>query len=246
MTVVAVIPAHNEERTISGVVHAVKPHVDEVIVIDDGSTDSTFDQACQAGAAVWCQENAGPGSATRVGIKRALERYKADVVVCLDGDGQHDPDLVPDFLEALHHIEHDPQVNQHVGLLVVGQRELRLGRVPFLRWLGNRIFHFLRNFLSTYPVNDGQCGYRAFTSYTARCVEIETDGFGFAEEVIIKARSIGTVAEIEIPTRYGEEVHKYSFLPAMRRGLEIPWTILKWRWAIEWKPVLRRLVWERR
>src|SRR4051794_33508154 len=97
MTVVAVIPAHEEAPRIGPVVAAARRHV-AVIVVDDGSSDATAAAAEAAGAEVIRQSpNQGKGAALRTGFRRALERG-ADAVVTLDGDGQHDPGEIPRLL----------------------------------------------------------------------------------------------------------------------------------------------------
>jgi hypothetical protein len=74
-----------------------------------------------------------------------------------------------------------------------------------------------------------------------RELDIQTPHFGFCEEVAVKARARGyKVAFVTIPTRYGDDLHKYSFKAQMRRGMEIPWTIVKWRWIEEQRPKLTR------
>jgi len=97
----AVVPALNEEHSVAVVVRSVAPYVDEVIVIDDGSTDATASAAAVAGATVISHDvNRGVGAAIASGLREALARG-ADVVVQVDGDDQHDATCVPDLLAAV-------------------------------------------------------------------------------------------------------------------------------------------------
>ena len=97
----AVIPCYNEEATIGSVVLKAKRHVDEVLVIDDGSTDTTIKIAEYAGAKVLKHsKNKGYGSAIQSGFKYAREN-NFDILTTLDGDGQHDADSIPTVMTAI-------------------------------------------------------------------------------------------------------------------------------------------------
>ena len=93
--IVAAIPCYNEANFIGDVVRRALTHVDRVVVVDDGSTDGTAEAARAAGAEVRRHEtNRGPGAAARTCLQAGRE-LGADVLVTLDGDGQHDPDEIP-------------------------------------------------------------------------------------------------------------------------------------------------------
>jgi glycosyltransferase involved in cell wall biosynthesis len=97
----AVIPAHNEAATIADVVRRTKPHVDHVIVIDDASSDDTAEQAANAGAEVRSSQTPlGYVGALTAGLRAA----DTEVIVTLDGDGEHPAELIPDLV---HPIEED-------------------------------------------------------------------------------------------------------------------------------------------
>ncbi|GAG95116.1 unnamed protein product, partial [marine sediment metagenome] len=95
---IAVIPAHNESQFISKIVKDTKKYVNDVIVVDDGSFDETMKIANECGAIVYRNNTRlGKWAALNKGISLALKR-NADIVVTLDGDGQHIPDEIPNFL----------------------------------------------------------------------------------------------------------------------------------------------------
>ena len=101
MKKIAAIPCYNEGLAIGSVVLKARRHVDEVLVVDDGSTDDTAAVAKAAGAVVVAhEENKGYGAAIRSCFNYAKQQ-NADIMVILDGDGQHDPSKVPDFVHAL-------------------------------------------------------------------------------------------------------------------------------------------------
>jgi glycosyltransferase involved in cell wall biosynthesis len=93
----AIIPAYNEEETIARIVEGAKLHSDEVVVIDDGSTDDTAREARRAGARVVTQENQGVLKA----IRRGLQEAEGDVIVTLDADGQHNPSDIPRLVKPI-------------------------------------------------------------------------------------------------------------------------------------------------
>ncbi len=95
LKIIAVIPCLNEENYIADVVVRSRKYVDEVIVIDDGSTDLTAEIARKTGAEVISHAfSKGAGAATRTGFE-AAKKHDADIVVTLDGDSQHNPDEIP-------------------------------------------------------------------------------------------------------------------------------------------------------
>ncbi|HEY6015057.1 MAG TPA: glycosyltransferase family 2 protein, partial [Candidatus Limnocylindrales bacterium] len=144
--VFAVIPAYQEGLRVAAVVAATRRRL-PVIVVDDGSTDETAARAEAAGATVIRQRpNAGKGAALRAGFARALEQG-AVAVVTLDGDGQHDPDEIPAFLEAF----------EHSGAqLVIGRRDFRA--MPFVRRASNTLGRMAISVAVGRDIPDNQSG----------------------------------------------------------------------------------------
>ena len=138
-TVSAVIPAYNEEKTIEAVVEGALHHVDEVIVVDDGSTDDTERIAEAAGARVLKQANAGVLKATERGMREAT----GDIIVTLDADGQHDPAEIPRLVEPI----------------LRGDADLVMGVRPELPYLSERILTWLTSIRA--PIGDASTGFRA-------------------------------------------------------------------------------------
>jgi glycosyltransferase involved in cell wall biosynthesis len=167
---IALIPAHNESRTITGVVCTARKHL-PVLVVDDGSIDDTANRAKAAGAVVIRQTpNQGKGAALRTGFKYALKRgYQA--VITLDGDGQHDPAEISSFITAWQ--------KQPVGL-IIGQREF--SRMPLIRRLANTLGGNLFSLSVGHRVADNQSGYRLIDRKLMEFM-LEDDEPGFELEV---------------------------------------------------------------
>lgn len=201
MKLVCVSPAFNEERTVASVVKGALKYVDEVVVVDDGSTDNTGEEASKAGAIVVRHpRNLGKGAALKTGFKVALKRG-ADIIVSLDADGQHDPDEIPRLLSVLKNGNFD---------IVIGSRFLGdVSSMPAPRILSNTITSKILNLLFKMPVTDSQSGYRAFKREVIESVKFSDPRFAAETEILIVANRKGfRIGEARIKTLYGEEKSK--------------------------------------
>ena len=153
--IIAAIPCYNEECYIGDIVRRAGKHVDQVIVIDDGSTDRTPEVAEASGALVIRHEvNKGKGMAMNTAFEWAKENG-IQAVVLLDGDGQHEPEDIPHVLE--------PVLESKVDV-VVGSRFLSAkSPIPRYRTLGQRVLTFITNLGSGLRLTDCQSGFRAFS-----------------------------------------------------------------------------------
>lgn len=150
MKTIAVIPVYNEAKHIASVVAGARSHADEVIVVDDASHDASGERAVGAGARVLTHGiNLGKASAMKTGCEAALLRG-ADVILLLDGDGQHDPHDIPRFLKEFE----DRTVD-----VVFGSRIDRAS-MPLIRKAGTALLEYCMRFLFGMRSTDMQCGYR--------------------------------------------------------------------------------------
>ena len=203
----AAIPAYDEGGTIESVVTEVRQYVDEVVVVDDGSTDDTAVAAERAGATVIEHEtNRGYGAALDSAFEAAAAR-DADALVILDGDGQHDVDDVPKLLDA----------QRRTGAnVVVGNRfHGDASDVPRYRRVGLFVINVLTNVsLGASPtrswVSDTQSGFRAFDARAIRSLAAEdtlSENMSASTDVLYHARRRGyDVAEVDTTISYeGDE-----------------------------------------
>jgi glycosyltransferase involved in cell wall biosynthesis len=148
LTISVVVPAHNEAHSIAAVVGACRslPGVTEVIVVDDGSTDGTGDVAVQAGARVVTHPYCiGNGASTKSGARAAT----GEIVVFLDGDGQHPPEDIPRLVEKLDRYH-----------LVVGARDPDT-HANLKRRFGNNVYNLFASYVTQFPILDLTSGFRA-------------------------------------------------------------------------------------
>lgn len=193
MKTAAIIPAFNEEVAIGSVVLLSREHVDEVLVVDDGSTDRTASVAEMAGARVLRHhKNLGKGAA----LKTGFHATDADVIVTLDADGQHDPAEIPKLMEPIIRGEAD---------IVNGSRYLHGSdeNTPRYRRVGQKILDTATNISTGLEITDTQSGFRAFSSKTIPHFRFRDPGFVVESEMLADAAEAGLrIMEVEVGVRY--------------------------------------------
>jgi glycosyltransferase involved in cell wall biosynthesis len=173
--IIAVIPAFNEGTRIASVVSAVKQYVDRVIVVDDGSSDTTGIAAEAAGAlVVRHMSNGGAGAATMTGIE-AARLLGATILVTLDPDEQHAPEDIPALLK--------PLLDNHADI-VFANRFGNRNRIPFIRRVFNGIGNIVSFLATGLWVRDSQCGFKAFGPKALAEITLRMSGFEFCTEIV--------------------------------------------------------------
>ena len=218
MKVAVCIPAYNEEDNIVAVIKSIPreiPNVDKVIVVvvDDGSQDSTFQVAKSAGADYVYKHsvNSGVVFAFGNGIRKAVENG-ADIIVNIDGDGQFDSAEIPYLIEPI--IEGSADV-------VLGSRFIHSGKsnIPVPKRIGNLIISLIVSLLSGKRIYDTQCGFRALSRPAAK--QIQLSGlFTYTQEMILNL-SFHRMRFVEHPitvkyfgnrkSRVVKSISKYTF-----------------------------------
>jgi glycosyltransferase involved in cell wall biosynthesis len=193
MKIIALIPAYNEEKTIAEVLEKTRQFVDEIVVVDDGSSDRTSEIAKAHGVNVVSHViNRGLGASIGTGFEFA-QKLGSEVVITLDADGQHDPSEIP---KLIHEIEKGADI-------VIGSRMLQRCGMPWYRQTANALGNLATFFLFGAWVTDSQSGFRALTSYTLRQIEIKTNRMEVSSELIAEAkRHKLTLVEVPIKAIY--------------------------------------------
>lgn len=177
ISVLAGIPAFNEARYVGSIVLRARQYADEVIVVDDGSTDDTSTVAGLAGATVVRHDgNEGKGAAIRSILAEAKKR-RPDVLVLLDADSQHNPDEIPSLI--------DP-ISQGFDL-VIGSREAEKEKTPTYRRIGQRVLRRSIRVISDSDISDSESGFRALSPRAIDALELTESGFAVESEMIARA-----------------------------------------------------------
>lgn len=225
---VVVIPAYNEADHIGDVVDNCKKYVDDVIVVDNNSKDTTSDIALQIGANVEHCYAKGAGIATLTGMETAINSsHHADIIVTLDGDGQHNSDDIPQLIE--------PIINGKADI-VIGSRFLGLykSNVPVYRYIGIAIINFLYNMCSRNKLTDTQCCFRAYKNSVLKECKITEYGFAFSIETLVKARvKKYRIVEIPVKVKYHSNLNENSSTNPIEHGIKVAWSVIKWRLKVE-------------
>jgi len=202
----ACIPAYNEEDTISDLVKSAKKFVDKVVVCDDGSTDKTLNNAKLAGAEIIShKKNQGYGTAI-TSLFDYCRMQNVDVMITLDGDGQHDPNQIPILLDT---------ISQHNVDVVLGSRFLddKTG-VPGYRKRGIKIITSAANFGADFKVSDAQSGFRAYSKNAIDAIHPTEQGMSVSTEILLKISNKGlSLAEVPITTSYDGDTSEENPVP---------------------------------
>jgi len=190
------IPAYNEEKAISGLVKKSLQYSDNVIVVDDGSSDNTAQVAKESGAIVIShKKNEGYGASVITLFDRARQEG-ADMLVIMDGDGQHDPEQIPLLINTLQENNVD---------VVIGSRFLdTTSQTPGYRKRGIKIITSAANFGTDFKVSDAQSGFRAYSKKAIESIHPTETGMSVSTEILLKISNKGlSVAEVPITVSYG-------------------------------------------
>jgi glycosyltransferase involved in cell wall biosynthesis len=208
-SIVLIIPAFNEEETISRVVKSIPSTANEVIVVDNGSTDRTGQLAESAGATVITDSRKGYGYACTAGIRYAQEK-KADILVFMDGDGSDDPTELEKIVEPILKDEAD---------CVVGSRlsgAMLPGSMTFPQKFGNRLAAFLMKVLYRSTFTD-LGPFRAIRATRMQELDMKEMTYGGTVEMQLKVLKHG-LRYVEIPVNYSPRLGGKSKVSGTVKG----------------------------
>jgi glycosyltransferase involved in cell wall biosynthesis len=226
--VAVVMPAFNAAATLERT-YAELPFdvVDQVILVDDASTDKTVEVAQKLGIITFVHnENFGYGRNQKTCYREALARG-ADIVIMVHPDYQYSPRLVTSLAGMLAFGEYDVAL----GSRILGVGALKGGMPPY-KYISNRFLTALQNLLCSYKISEYHTGYRAFTAEVLSQLPVgeNTDDFVFDNEMLAQAIFFGyRIGEISCPTKYFPEASSINFRRSVKYGLGVVATSMKFR-----------------
>jgi len=190
--IVAILPAYNEADTLENVIETTKSYVEDVIVVNDASTDDTAAVAEKhADGVVTHPENMGVGAAVHTGYQAAIQEGY-DIVVQIDGDGQHDPSYIPEMVSVMREDDAD---------MVIGSRwqNSSYQNYSLVRRSGIQFFTFEANMLGGLDITDVTSGYRVYDTALLEELGRPENSHWALEQTLEVARKGYSIAEVSVP-----------------------------------------------
>ena len=218
MKISVIIPAYNEELALKPVVEEYLPYADEIIIVDDGSSDSTYEIAktlqTDQVLVFHHEKNQGKVAALRTGVEHAM----GDIVIFTDADCTYPARYIPEFVDKIEH-----------GVdLVLGSRQINRRNIPLFNRLGNFIFSSLAAYISGKTIVDSQTGFRAFRKEMFVKFDVEAKSLEFETKMTVRAAKLGYKI-VEIPIEYRERVGTSKLHP-IKDGLKMFFGLLAVAW----------------
>lgn len=226
--IVVVMPAYNAEKTLRKTC-AEMPFdvVDEIILVDDGSSDSTVQIARELKLITFLHErNMGYGRNQKTCYREALKKG-ADIIIMLHPDYQYTPSLVVSMAGMIAYGEYDAVLASRI----VGGGALK-GGMPLYKYIANRFLTAAQNILMGQKLSEYHTGYRAFASHVIESLPLNqnSDDFIFDNEMIAQSVYFKyRIGELSCPTRYFPEASSINFVRSVRYGLGVLLTSIKFR-----------------
>jgi glycosyltransferase involved in cell wall biosynthesis len=219
--VVVCMPAYNASKTLAKTLADIPFHiVDDIILVDDASSDDTFELAQQIGIKHVYRHTSNSGyGANQKTCYEAAARLGADVVVMLHPDYQYDPRIIPSmaYLVAL---DIFPVV---LGSRILGGDAVKNG-MPVYKYISNRLLTFFQNCLLSTKVSEYHTGYRAYSIHALKAInlQVNSNDFIFDNQVLAQFIYLGiSIGEVSCPARYFPEASSINFARSVRYGLGV-------------------------
>lgn len=219
-----VLPAYNEEKVIRETLEEIRAAgYANIIVVDDGSRDQTYEKACAVPGVVALRHrlNRGKGAATKTGIE-AAKLLGAAVIVTMDSDGQHNPADIARLVEPIEESRCD---------VVLGTRLKDPRGMPWYKVLANWIGNAITWYFYGLWVSDSQSGFRAYSRHASELINTKTDRYEYDSEVIREIYLYKLkYQEVPIEVRYTEysmgKVQKQGFINGLKTFYKIVWNLI--------------------
>ena len=219
--IVVVMPAYNASQTLEETFREIDfDVVDEVVLVDDASTDGTAKKACKLGIKhiIRHEQNTGYGGNQKTCYDKALE-LGADIIIMVHPDYQYTPKLIPSMgymiANGLYHVV--------LGSRILGKGALK-GGMPFYKYIANRILTFTQNILIGQKLTEYHTGYRAFSRDVLLDINYHenSNDFVFDNQMLSQIVFAGyEIGEISCPTKYFTEASSINFPRSVKYGLGV-------------------------
>jgi glycosyltransferase involved in cell wall biosynthesis len=226
---VVIMPAYNAGKTLESTYREIPfDIVDDVILVDDASSDNTVEVARSLGIKhiIAHKKNRGYGGNQKTSYKKALE-LGADIIIMVHPDYQYTPLLIP----AMANLLASGVYSVVMGSRILGNGALK-GGMPLYKYFSNRALTFIQNLLMGQKLSEYHTGYRAFTKEVLQKINFEanSDDFVFDNQMLSQIFYAGfEIAEITCPTKYFDEASSINFKRSMKYGLGVLVTSCKYR-----------------
>jgi len=217
LSITVIIPCLNEEQGIERILRAMPEFVDEVVVVDNNSTDRTSEVAASLGAKVVREEVRGYGRA----YKRGFADATSDLIITLDGDHSYPVDALSYLIEAFRHLEVD-----FLNASRFPVRDVRA--MSFKNKFGNLVLSIVMSVLFFRWIRDSQSGMWVFRRSILKDMRLQSDGMAFSEEIKIEAIVNKNIRFGEISIQYSSRLGETK-LNAWRDGMQNIGFLLKKR-----------------
>ena len=209
MRLCVLLPAFNEESTIRGLIKEIRLFVKDVIVVDDGSLDSTAKLANEEKVYVIShKKRSGKGAALRSGFEYVLNN-NFDAVITMDSDFQHDPSELSKFIRCAETSSSD---------IIIGNRMAEKKGMPLMRRLTNKIMSLILSVLIKQRIPDTQCGFRLIRKNVLQNIALTSMNFEIESEILLRAaQKKFKIESMPIKAIYlGRKSHISPFLDTLR------------------------------
>jgi len=217
---IIIFPAYFAEKTLEQTVNDIpREYIDEMILVDDGSSDRTVEVANRLGLIVHSHEkNIGYGGTQKTCYRLALE-HGADIIIMLHPDYQYDPKLVKYFIEFIR----DGYFDVMLGSRIRTRREALEGGMPLYKYIGNRILTFIENLVSGQNLSEWHTGMRAYKREVLETINFNknSNGFVFDSQVLFQiVENNFRIGEIPVPVRYFKNSSSIDFFESVKYGID--------------------------
>jgi len=218
--VIVVLPAYNAAKTLKITLDAIpKNIVDDIILIDDASSDNTVEIAKQLGLKVFVHtKNLGYGGNQKACYKEAL-KLGADIVVMVHPDFQYDPVFIPEMIVPIANGECDAVFGSRMKI----RKNALKGGMPYWKFVSNIFLTKLENFILGNNLTEYHSGFRAYSKKVMQLpLDLNSNDFVFDTEIIVQIKIAGMkIEEIPISTKYFPEASQINFRRSVKYGISI-------------------------